>query len=233
MVSSYNLRSRVRKHASSRSFIVDGQKAKVPDSVLRRGWDPCSLLRAHVPEKEFEVKQSSVPGAGLGVFSKRNIAKGKRVLEYKGQFLHVNSNSDTTLTDLAKVTEPGSAKEASSDSNNSIENENDAHAEHKYCFELEGLEDVCLCAILPSAKLKTNEDFQNPQDVSIAGRVNDLDFDFKRKRYRKHYRGLSCKNNLDWEITPNQQVFLVSTKAIHKGEELGICYGTGYWKRTR
>lgn len=225
MVSSYNLRSRVRKHASSRSFIVDGQKAKVPTSVLQRGWDPCSLLRAHVAEKDFEVKQSSVPGAGLGVFSKRNIAKGKRVLEYKGQFLHVNRNFDANATE-------SDAADASTDANDSIENETDAHAEHKYCFELEGLEDVCLCAILPSAKLKTNEDFQNPQDVSIAGRVNDLDFDFKRKRYRKHYSNL-CKNNLDWEITANQQVFLVSTKAIHKGEELGICYGTAYWKRTR
>src|SRR5688572_20555745 len=36
-------------------------------------------------EKELEVKKSTLPGAGLGLFAKSNIGKGSRIVEYKGR----------------------------------------------------------------------------------------------------------------------------------------------------
>jgi SET domain-containing protein len=36
-------------------------------------------------EKELEVKKSTLPGAGLGLFTKSNISKGSRIVEYKGR----------------------------------------------------------------------------------------------------------------------------------------------------
>jgi SET domain-containing protein len=36
-------------------------------------------------EKELEVKKSTLPGAGLGLFAKSNISKGSRIVEYKGR----------------------------------------------------------------------------------------------------------------------------------------------------
>src|SRR5688572_23961937 len=36
-------------------------------------------------EKELEVKKSTLPGAGLGLFTKSNISKGTRIVEYKGR----------------------------------------------------------------------------------------------------------------------------------------------------
>lgn len=36
-------------------------------------------------EKHLEVKTSTIPGAGLGLFTKVDIAKGTRVIEYKGR----------------------------------------------------------------------------------------------------------------------------------------------------
>jgi hypothetical protein len=249
MVSSYNLRSRARKHntaTATRSYIVNGLQTKIPNVILKRGWNPCSLLTAQVRESEFEVKASSIPAAGLGVFTKRNIPKGKRVLEYKGQFLHENSNSSlmdksnsniaaTATAELVQCNDDSDddAVIVDDDTDDEDENENEsgdnmAHGEHKYCFELSAGDPVCLCAIMPSEPLKTNDDFLHPKNVSIAGRVNDLDYDFKRRRYRpKRLR----KNNLDWLVTDNQQVFLVSMRSIKKGEELGIDYGSGYWKR--
>lgn len=36
-------------------------------------------------EKDLAVKTSSIPGAGLGLFSNANIPKGSRIVEYKGK----------------------------------------------------------------------------------------------------------------------------------------------------
>lgn len=36
-------------------------------------------------EKSLYLKKSSLPGAGLGLFTKRDIAKGVRIVEYKGR----------------------------------------------------------------------------------------------------------------------------------------------------
>ena len=36
-------------------------------------------------ESELEVKKSTLPGAGLGLFAKSHISKGSRIVEYKGR----------------------------------------------------------------------------------------------------------------------------------------------------
>ena len=36
-------------------------------------------------EKEVEVKESLLPGAGKGLFAKKNIPKGTKIVEYKGK----------------------------------------------------------------------------------------------------------------------------------------------------
>ena len=36
-------------------------------------------------EKQLEIKESSIPGAGLGLFTKEFIKKGSRIVEYKGR----------------------------------------------------------------------------------------------------------------------------------------------------
>ncbi len=36
-------------------------------------------------EKQLEIKQSNIPGAGLGLFTKEFIAKGSRIVQYKGR----------------------------------------------------------------------------------------------------------------------------------------------------
>lgn len=36
-------------------------------------------------EKQLEVKESSIPGAGMGLFTNKFIAKGTRIIEYKGR----------------------------------------------------------------------------------------------------------------------------------------------------
>ena len=36
-------------------------------------------------EKQLEVKESTIPGAGLGLFTNLFIAKGTRIVEYKGR----------------------------------------------------------------------------------------------------------------------------------------------------
>jgi uncharacterized protein len=36
-------------------------------------------------EKQLEVKESTIPGSGKGLFAKQFIAKGTRIIEYKGR----------------------------------------------------------------------------------------------------------------------------------------------------
>ncbi|MEO9004251.1 MAG: SET domain-containing protein-lysine N-methyltransferase [Ginsengibacter sp.] len=36
-------------------------------------------------EKQLIIKRSTIPGAGKGLFTKQNISKGERILEYKGR----------------------------------------------------------------------------------------------------------------------------------------------------
>ncbi|HVF98169.1 MAG TPA: SET domain-containing protein-lysine N-methyltransferase [Flavisolibacter sp.] len=36
-------------------------------------------------EKDLEIKPSTIPGAGKGLFTKTSIAKGTRIVEYKGE----------------------------------------------------------------------------------------------------------------------------------------------------
>ncbi len=38
-------------------------------------------------EKDFEVKKSTIPGAGMGMFTKRDIKKGERIIEYTGEIV--------------------------------------------------------------------------------------------------------------------------------------------------
>jgi SET domain-containing protein len=37
--------------------------------------------------KDFEVKKSTIPGAGKGLFTKHDIKKGERILEYLGEII--------------------------------------------------------------------------------------------------------------------------------------------------
>src|SRR5919205_209676 len=48
-------------------------------------------------EKQLEVKQSTIPGAGKGLFTKEFIPKGTRIVEYKGRITtweEVKNDSD-------------------------------------------------------------------------------------------------------------------------------------------
>jgi uncharacterized protein len=45
-------------------------------------------------EKELEIKPSSIPGAGKGLYTKTFIAKGTRILEYKGTITTWNAVKD-------------------------------------------------------------------------------------------------------------------------------------------
>jgi uncharacterized protein len=38
-----------------------------------------------LPEKQLFIKQSSIGNAGKGLFTKQYIAKGTRIIEYKGR----------------------------------------------------------------------------------------------------------------------------------------------------
>ncbi len=43
------------------------------------------VLRMALLEKQLEVKESNIPGAGRGLFTNNFIPKGTRILEYKGR----------------------------------------------------------------------------------------------------------------------------------------------------
>ncbi len=45
-------------------------------------------------EKELEIKTSSIPGAGKGLFTKCFIARGTRIVEYKGTITTWNTVKD-------------------------------------------------------------------------------------------------------------------------------------------
>ena len=36
---------------------------------------------------DFEVKKSTIPGSGKGLFAKRDFKKGERILEYLGEII--------------------------------------------------------------------------------------------------------------------------------------------------
>ncbi len=38
-----------------------------------------------LPQKQLYIKESNIPGAGMGLFTKEYIAKGTRIVEYKGK----------------------------------------------------------------------------------------------------------------------------------------------------
>ena len=45
-------------------------------------------------EKELEIKPSTIPGAGKGLFTKTTISKGTRIVEYKGTVTTWNAVKD-------------------------------------------------------------------------------------------------------------------------------------------
>lgn len=47
---------------------------------LKSGWNEMALL-----EKQLAVKRSGLPGAGKGLFTKKFIPKGTKIVEYKGK----------------------------------------------------------------------------------------------------------------------------------------------------
>ncbi|GAB1445448.1 hypothetical protein MASR2M41_11420 [Flammeovirgaceae bacterium] len=48
--------------------------------------DKCPIAMALL-EKQLYVKKSTLPGAGKGLFTKKKIEKGTRIVEYKGEIL--------------------------------------------------------------------------------------------------------------------------------------------------
>lgn len=75
-----------------------------------------------------------------------------------------------------------------------------SHKDHGYCYEVE--DGICINATKSNGKAKY---------------VND-NYGYKHKLY-----------NLDWIITEGN-VYLLSTRFIHKGSELFVNYGSNYWK---
>ena len=50
-------------------------------------------------EKHLRVKKSTLPGAGKGLFTKKDIAKGERIVEYKGRVTDwKNADHDNNFT---------------------------------------------------------------------------------------------------------------------------------------
>lgn len=75
---------------SSDATSSDDETAHAPTPTTR-GSSPSAALMSTPPPNcdaaRFEVRQSSLPGSGLGVYTRHNITKGTRIIEYTGERL--------------------------------------------------------------------------------------------------------------------------------------------------
>lgn len=91
------------------------------------------------------------------------------------------------------------------------------HKSHRYCFEISPR--FCLNA----TSIQRSNAARYVNDLSFRGSVGT------KKALRRKLNDHKNRNNLTWEHK-QKRVWMIATKFIPKGSELGISYGIGYWE---
>lgn len=176
--------------------------------------------------KSLEVKESSIPGAGLGVFATKNIKAGSIVsfypahtlgVEHEDEFLFV-SNDDANREHFQRNPPDASAY---------------LHATDQPIFNRRSV----LADVAPELKdapvyLDVNPDRQPVSPAWVSHYIND-GATMKENSVagvEEYYRNSQTKKNcIHIPFGPSPIVATVATKKIKRGDELFTSYGCVYW----
>jgi SET domain len=174
--------------------------------------------------KNVEVKESSIPGAGLGLFAKKNIKSGTIVSFYPAHSLGVEEQEKSIFSCSPADTEYFQANPPSGSS-------------YLHCTDQPLFKRTSLLA-------QASNDFQdtplyldvNPQKEVVPGWVshfiNDgavVESNSEQGVLEYYQKSGQTKNCIHIPWGPSPVMATVTTKKVKKGEELFTCYGGVYW----
>ena len=183
------------------------------------------FLNEQVPDL-VEVKQSTIPGAGMGLFAKETIEAGTVVAFYPAHILGINIGETTrriTLDSSGKVMELPAGEE-------------DASYGHDYIQYIIGNRPILSNDVskdLGADSIFLDVDLKRPSiPLWNSHRINDgaIVLSNTENGILKYYRDSRiAKNCVNIPFGPSPLLAAITCKTLSRGEELFTTYGCSYW----
>lgn len=198
---------------------------KVIGESLRQMLAVQDCLNEQIPDL-VEVKQSTIPGAGMGLFAKETIEAGTVVAFYPAHILGINIGETTrriTLDSSNKVMElPAREEEDSND--------------HEYIQYIIGSRPILSHDVskdLGADSIFLDVDLKRPSiPLWNSHRINDgaIVLSNTEDGILKYYRDSRiAKNCVNIPFGPSPLLATITCKTLSRGEELFTTYGCSYW----
>jgi len=227
-------------NGSSPHHVVSGDD----DDLCKRTLDAALSKMAAISEHEFaakfnkrrlrlvEVKESSIPGAGLGLFAREKIKSGTIISFYPAHLLGIDLGDSIIRRELAKHGESG---KIDVDQEDEVGDCDDAACLH-YVVGSRPLMNTNIIDDLGGETIFINVDPNQDDSPGFAShRINDgatvmANDEASVLSYYDATR--KSKNCCHVPFGPSPLLATVATRKIKKGDELFTTYGCSYWLDT-
>ncbi|KAL3792273.1 hypothetical protein ACHAW5_001099 [Stephanodiscus triporus] len=211
------------------------------DDVRRRTLDAALVKMRSIDEVAFgsrfngrrmrlvEVRESSIPGAGLGLFARSSIRSGTIITFYPVHSIGIVDAVDGGVTRVCMDAGTGRTYERPDD-----DDDDDAYLLH--VLGGRPLMDADVSRDLGGRSIFVDVDVSNvdPRRIGDGGAIASCGFDGHGANdgggALAYYRALrAARNCVHVPFGPSPLLALVSTRKIRRGDELLTTYGCSYW----